>query len=126
MGDEPHISAPNGRVQIPHRSTGPLATADVHFHRAKAFVLTTVHVVADGIARLLACVDKGLIQRIARIPASHRYRPVGAAKCAATGHIFQALEIRQHIGPVPTFGTQGLPQLIVHRIAAHPAHPVDG
>ena len=125
-GHHPHIAPRHGGPQVRHGSTATPAVAHVHLHGAKAFVLALVHIGGQGIARLRTGLHKCLVQRVFFIAPRHLDWAARAAQWPAARHGLQALEIGQHVGPAPPLRAQGLPQLVVHRVAAHPAHAVDG
>lgn len=53
-GDNPHVAAGHGGAEVGPRRTHAAASADVHFHGAKALMLKFVHVGAAGVTGLTA------------------------------------------------------------------------
>ena len=116
------------QVGIGRRPTA--AFVDRLFHRAEAFLLLSVVIARDLIARLRARIDEGLKQRVVARAACDVQWPVcaapfGVAAVACVVPCFHSFEVGQHVRIGPACSALISPMIIVARVAAHIDHAVD-
>ncbi len=94
---------------------------------AEAFLACAVEIVGGRVAGLARGFQEHFRQRVAVARVGHAQRAVAAVEFAAAALVaFAALEVGQHVVPVPALGAQGGPFVVVAGVAADVAHGVDG
>ncbi len=121
------VAASARRIEIGKRRAPSEAPVDGHVHPGDTFLLKAVHVIGKGITCLLPRLHPGVIERIIARADGDMERAIAAAIVIGPAIIrFRLFEIRQAIGVGPVLQPrQRRPAVIVERMAAHIAHPVD-
>ena len=127
ISDDPEIAPRCDRNEIHARDTGPHATwRGRAIGASESFLLAAVDIPGEGIARLDAGLNEGIVERIAGPCRRNAERTVRTVPVVATFVVtFGAPEVRQHLCEGPAPAALLCPAVVVARVAANVHHAVD-
>ena len=127
MGDDVEVRPRHGRPQVGVRGRPAHAVLDRHVHRAEALLHVAVRVVGPEVARLVAGLDEGAVERVLHVVAAGDVQRAVAAAIfvAAVGEGLGLAEVGQAVAIAPAAGAERFPFVEVVRMAAHVDEAVD-
>ena len=116
------------RAQVGHGRAPAPTFVGGHVHRPQAFLLVAVHVFGERVTGLLTRVDEGAVQRVFAGAGAHVQRAgIAPVRVTSDGAGLGFFEVGQTLGVRPLFHARRAgPRFVVHGVAAHIGHAVDG